>query len=212
MLSKYLVNNTFLKHLTLDYNAIGNAGCLTLCQGLGNHEGSGCLEVLSMVDCGIGPEGVEALAELFLNAKCILTTLNLKGNFEVGMAAVTSLLRGVRESSMIEGRMTPTIGSIDLHDTFKSVDKEIEADFAKALVDVLDQHPTLWELVLTGNALSIEDGKAVLEALRNNRVLSSIPVDRDLGELYDEINSTANSNMGHRLKSLKKGAAKKKKK
>ena len=147
MFGRYLMGNTFLKHLTLDYNPIGDAGCLKLCEGLGKHEGSGCLEVLSMVDCGIGAKGVEGLGQLFLNIKCILTTLNIKGNFEAGMAAVTKLLQGVRQSSMLEGRMSPTIGSVNLHDTFKACDKEIEPEFSKALAEVLDQHPTLWELI-----------------------------------------------------------------
>ena len=67
--------------------------------------------------------------------------------------------------------MSSTIGSVNLHDTFKAVDRNIEAEFVDSQRGLLDGHPTLWELVLTGNASSIEGGKTVLSPMQANKQL-----------------------------------------
>merc|ERR1712205_45068 len=101
-------------------------GILSLCDGLGKHSGSGCLEVLSLEQCGIGQIGVEAFAKFFLNEKCILTHLNLKGNHQAGMMSIASLLRALKGSA---GVGASTIVGVNLHDTFKAVDREHEIEF-----------------------------------------------------------------------------------
>ena len=57
-----LRDNLFLKQLVLDFNPIGDEGAIALCEGLSQHSGVGCLQILSLEDCGIGAAGVEASA------------------------------------------------------------------------------------------------------------------------------------------------------
>lgn len=199
LLAEALTGNVFLKKLHLNYNEIGDTGIEALLAGLKLNT---FLEALHLEYCGLGTTGAISLASLLKDHKeCGLIDLNLKGNHLIGMTAVRTLLAGVQGSA--------TLQKLNLHDTFKQRDENPD-EFRETLRDTLVGHPSLSELDLSGNALGAEDGTILLGALQMNRGICVLPVDRDLGELYTEINTLVAENLVLKLKAAKGGKKKKK--
>jgi len=193
----------FLRHVSLSYNPIGDGGIAALAEGLidrGDLEG--VLQVLDLEGCDIAAEGMGSLAKLLGNPRCVLNSLNLKGNHKAGQHAVGGLLSALKVS--------PTLTTLNLHDTFKKREAEHEEDFRSSLKDVLISHLTLSDLDLTGNAIGAEEGQILFAALQMNRNLTAIKVDRDLDEMFNQINVLSEENLVAKQKASK-GKKKKKK-
>ncbi|XP_068735726.1 protein NLRC3-like isoform X2 [Montipora capricornis] len=155
LLCEFLIFNTCLTTLKLDFKKVGAAGAESLSKAL---KVNTCLTTLDLKGNEVGPAGAESLSEA-LKVNTFLTTLNLSWN-EVGAAGAESLSEALKVNTCLT--------TLDLSDN------EVGAAGAESLSEALKVNTCLTTLDLSYNEVGAAGAESLSEALKVNTCLTTL--------------------------------------
>ena len=156
MIAAGLVDNTVLVHLDLSHNKIGDAGCKALARVLAKNTP---LATLLLSNNRIEQSGARAISDaLATNRKITHLDLSLNPLCDDGVAALLTTL----------ATANPTLQHLNLSSTW------ITQAIVPGLCDTVRKSTGLRALDLSSNKFAENDGKVLIEALRENAALERI--------------------------------------
>ncbi len=172
-----------LKTLHLSSNQIGDAGAVTLADGVRARR---TLTTLHLIDNQIGDAGAVAIADS-VRANNTFTTLNLDGN-QIGDAGAVALANGVRTSVTLttlhlKSNRIGDVGAVSLANGLRASttltllnlsDNQISAAGARSLADGLRTSPRLVALHLQHNRIGDAGARAFADAVRGSVTLTTL--------------------------------------